>query len=859
MSYATAILLIMTSVYYMTVISWALCYLFTSMNESLPWSVCPDDVPSLSCSVKCTLFQYGCDDYKNYTTKRDNLTNSSNKWLPSEHYFNDNIVRSAAGLFQNGGISWQLFLCLVFAWMVVYISIRKGKISIQRTSLFPTVIVILVLMVLLGTSASHSGFRRGLDTYLTFKWKTLNNPEIWHDSTTQVVLSLGIGSGVVQILGRRSCLSFPILEDTMVVILVNGLIAFFSGVVVFGCLGVVAEAMNKENVLVLREELGVSFVSLSAALSLLPGAVLWSLVFFVFLVWASFSRQDVIVLSLAASLIEHLNIPWLKRHRATYLFIVCLVLFCLGLLLATEGGIHLLAIIDKYAIGWPALIICLLECGGIMWLYGASNFFDDTYNLNERHARMWRYIWKVVTPFVMLIVLLYTLFGHKQTLGHDNHHRRLSLIIGWILFITVIAAIPICAVYLLATKVLSKQADRKNLKCLLRSPLVESYLERCQSSKDKNCTQQTGLSAQIIVVRVKNSPDSTAVPIPYGYMVAPPAKIRKCLQFRRNRSYLTNDESDVTSDVTKRTEINHLGSKNTDGSQQEDITQAEVYNPPQPSNNCPNDNKLQVPKLLTPPSRRDKVSHSPCLGLQSYSLASSYSSLLDELGDVPEGPSIFFQVPTISISEPTPTKVLHCENSQEITIQEEHASAQVNTDEEEMVNLSSTPDHRLPAENESLCNAQSDESPLKRSISNLSLALMEDQEDNLEISVFKHASKLNLKASNQFHLKVPLPNISISRPVSPSPGQKEPIRQAFSQPPSPLCSNKCFFPDEMFNFTSSDVLKKVKCSVPGDNSSSLKTLPNSLINSRSSSYNILVVPSNSSQPNGLDNAGFESS
>ncbi|XP_076315627.1 sodium- and chloride-dependent GABA transporter 2-like [Tachypleus tridentatus] len=48
MSYATAILLIMTSVYYMTVISWALCYLFTSMNESLPWSVCPDDVPSLS-------------------------------------------------------------------------------------------------------------------------------------------------------------------------------------------------------------------------------------------------------------------------------------------------------------------------------------------------------------------------------------------------------------------------------------------------------------------------------------------------------------------------------------------------------------------------------------------------------------------------------------------------------------------------------------------------------------------------------------------------------------------------------------------------------------------------------------------
>ncbi|XP_022236416.1 uncharacterized protein LOC111083951, partial [Limulus polyphemus] len=206
------------------------------------------------------------------------------------------------------------------------------------------------------------------------------------------------------------------------------------------------------------------------------------------------------------------------------------------------GGIHLLAIIDKYAIGWPALIICLLECGGIMWLYGASNFFDDICILNERHPRIWRYIWKIVTPFVMLIVLLYTLFGHEQTLGHDNHHRRLSLIIGWILFIIVIAAIPICAIYLLVTKILSKQTDKKSLKCLLRSPLVRVYLEHCQSSEEKKCAQETGLQAQIIVVRVKNRPGASAIPIPYGYMVAPPAKVQKCQQIRKIRSYLADNE-----------------------------------------------------------------------------------------------------------------------------------------------------------------------------------------------------------------------------------------------------------------------------------------------------------------------------
>jgi SNF family Na+-dependent transporter len=85
------------------------------------------------------------------------------------------------------------------------------------------------------------------------------------------------------------------------------------------------------------------------------------------------------------------------------------IMFLLGLVMCTDGGMYVLQLIDTYAATFSALIIGMTEVCVIAWHYGVDRFLDDIRNMLGHDAPprwYWRFVWKFFTPIIIVVSYL---------------------------------------------------------------------------------------------------------------------------------------------------------------------------------------------------------------------------------------------------------------------------------------------------------------------------------------------------------------------------------------------------------------------------------------------------------------------
>lgn len=170
--------------YYNTIIAWALYYLISSFTEQLPWTSCENSWNTGNCT--------------NYFSE-DNITWTLHSTSPAEEFYTRHVlqIHRSKGLQDLGGLSWQLVLCIMFIFTVIYFSIWKGvKTSgkvVWVTATFPYII----LLILLVRGATLPGAWRGVLFYLKPNWQKLLETGVWVDAAAQIFFSLGPGFGVL--------------------------------------------------------------------------------------------------------------------------------------------------------------------------------------------------------------------------------------------------------------------------------------------------------------------------------------------------------------------------------------------------------------------------------------------------------------------------------------------------------------------------------------------------------------------------------------------------------------------------------------------------------------------------------------
>ena len=111
------------------------------------------------------------------------------------------------------------------------------------------------------------------------------------------------------------------------------------------------------------------------ALSHLPAPHFWSIIFFLMLFLLGLDSAFALFETFLCSVFD--AFPFLRSHKFLVTSSLSFLCFLLGLPCVTEGGHHVLHIMDSYGASVSVLIVALMELVAIMWGYGVTNFCLD--------------------------------------------------------------------------------------------------------------------------------------------------------------------------------------------------------------------------------------------------------------------------------------------------------------------------------------------------------------------------------------------------------------------------------------------------------------------------------------------------
>nr|XP_047929958.1 sodium-dependent serotonin transporter-like isoform X2 [Anser cygnoides] len=231
--FAICIIGLYVSFYYNTIIAWALYYFYSSFSGTLPWASCDNPWNTPNCT--------------NYFG-RSNVTWTNFSRSPAEEFYTRKVleIQKSGGLYDVGGIRWQLLLCLFLIFTIVYFSLWKGVKTSGKVVWVTATLPYLVLLVLLVRGATLPGAWRGVLFYLRPDWGKLLSTAVWVDAAAQIFFSLGPGFGVLLALASYNHFHNNCYRDALVTSVVNCLTSFLSGFVIFTVLGYMAEMRDVE-------------------------------------------------------------------------------------------------------------------------------------------------------------------------------------------------------------------------------------------------------------------------------------------------------------------------------------------------------------------------------------------------------------------------------------------------------------------------------------------------------------------------------------------------------------------------------------------------------------------------------------
>ncbi|NXX13854.1 SC6A7 protein, partial [Podargus strigoides] len=396
----------LVSLYYNVVIAWALYYLGSSFQSPLPWSCRAPGNADLCQVVTC------------WCCVLQNTSGTASGASASEIFWHERVlgVPQSSGLGDPGPVRWPLALCLLAAWILLFLCALKGARSSGKVLYFTAPVPYLLILVLVTRGATLDGSLLGVRFYLSAAdWSGLQSAQVWSDAASQIFYSLGIGFGGLLSTASHNRFDNNVIRDTLAIAIGNCCTSILAGFAVFAVLGHMAWRRGVPVGSVAHSGPGLAFVAYPEVLSLLPASPLWSILFFLMLVTLGVDTLFRNIEGITRAILE--EFPALRdwRRKMALLGALCISFYLLGLLLVTQGGIFWFTLIDTYSTGFGLIILTLFMCLGIAFCYGVNQFCSDIVDMICRcppwcsHSLgYFRVCWAFFTPCLLLFTLIFT-------------------------------------------------------------------------------------------------------------------------------------------------------------------------------------------------------------------------------------------------------------------------------------------------------------------------------------------------------------------------------------------------------------------------------------------------------------------
>ena len=363
----------------------------------------------------------------------------------ASNYFFSNVVQISDGLTNFTQFSLPAFIALIIAWLIVFFCIKNGFESMKRWFLATIPALIVLVLLFLFYSLSLQASLKGIYYFLKPNFRSLLSPNVWISSFSLVMMSLGLGFGVMHAFARKSGKGF-VAGNSFIVPVFEIIFSVALGFIAFGILGFLS----------LKEGIGLDstafpgfhfqFSVLAQAFPLFYRPTLLSILFFVFLA-AIFLLGTA---SLAYS-VSHLLVHKFKTRHFNAAVIVAGFGFLLGFLFIIKPGFYIMEIVSHF-VYYNILIAAFLECLAVGWFFDSEKISEFiNHHSFLKIGSIWRFFIRYFVPLV-LIALLAIQIKSDYLLKFKGYPIWAVLVFG-----TGSVAVPIIAAFLLPRKILDRR------------------------------------------------------------------------------------------------------------------------------------------------------------------------------------------------------------------------------------------------------------------------------------------------------------------------------------------------------------------------------------------------------------------
>jgi len=301
-----------------------------------------------------------------------------------------------------GSISIPVVLGLIVIWLCVFIILYKGVHRIGKIVAITVPLPTILLIILTIRGLTLPGAIEGISYYLTPNFSRLTDVNVWLAAYAQVFFSLGVAQGIMITYASFLKKKSDITNNAFIISLADAGTSFLAGFTVFSVVGYLAASQG-----VGITELGIggptlTFITYPTAISLLPvAASFFGMIFYVALLTFGIDSA----FSMVEPMVSGIHGKWrISKAKATG--IMCIIGFFISLVFATGGGLHWLDIVDHFIANFGLVMIGLVECLILGWMYTLSKLRDHANETSEiQIGRWWDYLIKFVIPFILFLLL----------------------------------------------------------------------------------------------------------------------------------------------------------------------------------------------------------------------------------------------------------------------------------------------------------------------------------------------------------------------------------------------------------------------------------------------------------------------
>ncbi|MDO6496627.1 sodium-dependent transporter [Photobacterium sanguinicancri] len=351
-----------------------------------------------------------------------------------------------------GSLQLHIAIPMVLAWGITFAAIFTGvKGGIERASKIMMPLLFLMVVGLIGRVLFLPGAMDGLNYLFQPDFSKILDAKVWSAAYGQIFFTLSVGFAIMIAYSSYLPEKSDINNNAFMTVLINCGFSITAGVLIFGVLGYMAQEQAKPITEVVSAGVGLAFVTIPAAINLLPAPYILGPLFFFALVVAGLSSHISIIEAVTSAIIDKLN--WSRKKAAS---VVCGTGFVVSLAFATNGGLLLLDLVDYFINNVALLASCLVELIVIAWLFKISDIRDYVNKISEFSIGKWFEICLRFLSPAMLAIILATNLVNTFTDGYGGYATSDLLILGWGL----VAAMFIVAVIINVTSkpVIQKEA-----------------------------------------------------------------------------------------------------------------------------------------------------------------------------------------------------------------------------------------------------------------------------------------------------------------------------------------------------------------------------------------------------------------